>query len=346
MSWPASQFYPRFAAAERMFSLRSRWMCVGALLLTIGIAPVPAWAQAKAEKTEIAAPEPMTLLTKDGVNIHITYYKSNAGAETPVIVLLHMNEGNRFVWQNGFAERLQAEGYAVITADLRGHGESKPDAGALPAGNANQGTDKKKKGEKKTAPANSLKARDYEAMVTSDMEAIKKFIYDENQEKHLNMGKIGIVGPELGAAIAVNFAMLDWAKEPHPDGVGPARTRRGQDVQALVLISPDDFPGVGLLKTVDKLRDPALNIAFFIAVGSKMSSDKQTASKLYKQLTSFKKNEERMFLEEFNAKLRGTDMLDKKLKLEEKMLAFFDVQLKARAIPWSDRQSKLDKPRK
>jgi pimeloyl-ACP methyl ester carboxylesterase len=317
-----------------------------ALLVPAGLAaPTPKAGQpAQGPKEEPALAK--TLTTRDGGTIHITYYKSLQGKESPVVVLLHQKDGNRFVWQaktEGFAETLQKEGYAVITVDLRFHGESKA-AGATVAGNANQG-DGSKKGGKKVSGTPELKLGDYKAMIDFDMEAVKKFIYDEHQAENLNMNKMGIVGPEMGATIATLFAANDWLKEPHEDGQAGFKTPRGQDVRALVLISPQSsFHGLAIAPAINVLRDPRFKVGFLFAVGKSDSQDKgQQTKRLYDQAAAQGGKEDRIFLREYAGKLRGTDLIGKRLGLEKHMLTFFNETLVKIDAPWRDRQSKLDK---
>lgn len=328
------------------------FVCFCVSVLAAGeVQRVHAQATTAADKGEIPAPVNQALPVP-GVQLQTTYYKSTMGAEAPVVVLLHMKDGNRFVWQNGFAERLQADGYAVITVDLRGHGESRPGLqSATAGGNANQDADQKKKsGDSRPAskqPAsNDLKSADYQAMVAVDMEAVKKFIYDEHQASNLNMNKMGIVGPEMGASVAVNFALLDWLKTPHPDGRGEFRTPRGQDVRALVLISPQSsFQGLVTSKAMRALRTPNWNIAFLVGVGKNDPDDRGQAKKLFQEVSSFPKSEERMYYYEYNGAVRGTDLLGNSTPLEDHMLAFFRKHLMDAPGTWRDRRSKLESKR-
>src|SRR5438552_13874076 len=43
----------------------------------------------------VADKENKVLQTKDGLMLHVTYYKSNMEKDAPVVVLLHMKDGNR-----------------------------------------------------------------------------------------------------------------------------------------------------------------------------------------------------------------------------------------------------------
>ena len=142
-------------------------------------------------------------------DIYITYYpafaqKESIARNTPVVILLHGDKENRLVWEGekGLAPRLQREGFAVITVDLRKHGQSTNvgrASGDSPAGG-------------KSTEGTNLQSVDYGNMVDQDLEAVKKFIYEQHQAKRLNMNKIGIVAAETSAAIAVCFAANDWKR--------------------------------------------------------------------------------------------------------------------------------------
>jgi pimeloyl-ACP methyl ester carboxylesterase len=293
---------------------------------------------------EVYTSEVKTLHTRDGGPLRITYYPSVKGRESPVVVLLHMKDGNRLIWQGkgGFAERLQHEGYAVITVDLRFHGESRPGGGAAVVGNSNP--DSGKKGTGKKAASTELRPADYRAMWEIDVETVKNFIYEEHQAERLNMNKMGIVGPEMGASVAALFAASDWVKPPHEDGQPGYQTPRGQDVRALVLISPQSsFHGLVMAPAINALRDPHWDIAFLVCVGKNDPQDKGQAKKIFDQVAALPGAAKRMYKYEYAGKLRGTDLIGSKLGIEEHMVTFFEEHLKKLDSPWRDRQSKLEK---
>ena len=306
----------------------------------------------KDKKDKIFEKEDRTLPTKDGGNLHVTYYKSTMEKEAAVVVLLHMKDGNRFVWQTdpgGFAKRLQAEGFAVVTVDLRFHGENKGGAAAA-AGNANQGGAGKKKGKKNAGL--TLKLGDYEAMWQVDMKAVKAFIFEEHQAGNLNMTKMGIVGPEMGASIAVAFAVADWEEEPYDDGQPGFQTPRGQDVRALVLISPEEkYQGILMPKLLPVLKDPEKQISILICAGN--DANETQAKKIFEMVNppiagnkENRANSDRMYLKIYPAKLTGTDLLDQKLGIEDLMSGFFDKHLKSLEIQWRDRKNKRERAKK
>lgn len=286
--------------------------------------------------------------TSSGVVIHFTYFPSKEGKNAPVVMLLHMKDGNRFVWQGGFPERLQDEGFAVVAIDLRGHGESKPGgAGGAPAGgNANQPDEKKKGAPRRgTTAGPKLRPADYKAM-TEDLDAVKKFLMKEHQGMRLNIARLGIVGPEMGATIAAVFADKDWNERPYDDGPIDNRTPKGQDVKAIVLVSPQkSFEGINTVAPLHDLRNPEWNVAFLVCVGKSDPVDKGQADQIFKNLKGTK-SDQRMYFYSYPAKLRGTDLLGKGLPFEDHMMAFFLRHLKKPEIPWQDRRPKWDREKK
>ena len=285
-----------------------------------------------------ASGEKQTIRSSDGWPIVFTYYKpESAGENTPAVILLHKIKGNRLVWKS-FAKRLQTLGYAVFAVDLRKHGESKPAAGAA----VSSGKKKKKK-----SPRNvDLKKQDYERMVTRDLEALKKFILAEHQAKKLNVRKMAIIAAQESAPIAIAFAYRDWKKRPHDDHAQlQLKTPRGQDVRALVLLSPNDkVPGISSGNAISYLK--TRRIAVFIAYGAEDSLDDDQSEKMFKKFAGAKGNAQRMELHKYaRVKFRGTDMLRlrSRIKLQEQMLSFLNKHVKSPPAEWRDRRSRLSR---
>lgn len=308
--------------------------------------------------------------TADGWPLKLTYYKSSEGKEAAVVVLLHMKGESRLTWTapNGFAKQLNDKGFAVIALDLRKHGQSKPGAEDEDPKKATA-TDKAKK----SSGGSDLKPTDYVLMVR-DMDAVKKFIFEEHQKGNLNMRKTAIVAPTMSAAIAITFAAADWAKAPYDDAPNLAtKTPRGQDIQAMIFLSPETtLPQVPAHQIAGQLK--ATPMAAFVVVGGSDSQDKDQAKKLFQLLggdpakteapkkkaepkkvskdkekdtekAADKKNEERFFYGELKGvKLRGTDLLGTQLKIEGAMIGFLEDHVKSLKGPvyeWRDRQSRL-----
>jgi pimeloyl-ACP methyl ester carboxylesterase len=298
------------------------------LLLSAALAAVcavpfagPAQAQGKAARKVVDK----VLLAKDGVGIAVTYYQSTLGKDAPVVIMLHMKGSNRLVWKTkGLAPQLQKFGYAVVTVDLRKHGESA--VGGMKGGN--------------------LRAPDYAAMVAGDLEAVKDFLLEEHHAKRLNIRKSAIIAAEMSAPVAVVFAYRDWLKTPYPDAPTiAARTPRGQDIRALVLLSPSDAaPGLNAGLAYHKLGLPAFGVAVLVGYGKGDVVDRggKKARDVYKRFSSNPGAGSRMYLKDYNTKLRGTDLLTGRLKVETNIINFLDKHLKKLPDPWQDRHSRLN----
>ncbi len=321
-----------------------RWFALMNLSTTFGIARHPRGAAsrsllvlavcsvlttssvARGQAPKKATSEDKSLVAKDGVEIKITYFKSTLGQDAPVVVMLHGKGGNRLIWKS-HAEALQKFDYAVVTVDLRGHGES--------VGGSGGGTGKK-------SDSSSPKARDYAAMVAGDMEAVKKFLFEEHQKKELNMNKLGIVAADMSTPVAIAYTEFDWEKTPYDDAPTLAlRTPKGQDVQVLVLLSPESTaPGINVNKSLGAIRffgRPVLPV--LLAVGSKNKADLTAVNKMYDLLAP--KKEEHIEIHRYDTPLEGTNLLNKNLGFEKHMVDFLNKYLKDFKSEWRDRRSKL-----
>lgn len=279
--------------------------------------------------------EEKTLLTKSQLALKITYFPSEAGEDAPVAVLMHgkPGKGNRLVWKN-FAAKLQAETeFAAITVDLSGHGESgsrtaKPAAGAS----------------KKNEP---FKSAEYKLFVADDLEAVKKFIFEEHQKKKLNMSKLVLVGADFSTAVAVAFADFDWQKKRYDDApVFANQTPRGEDVRGMILLSPEDqAPGLTVMQSLTRMK--ALEMPILIGVAKKDKYDKGSAKKMYEQVAPKKfpdPEKPYIYLVEYEGALRGTDLLDQpNQKLEINMVNFLQMHVAPMPIQWRDRRSRLER---
>jgi hypothetical protein len=265
-----------------------------------------------------------TLTTADGWSIPITYYQSTLGKEASVVVLLHGEGNNQLVWKKTeLAARLHAENFAVITCDLRKHGEAK----------------NTRNGDKK------MEALDYKAMASasnaSELETIQEFLFAEHQAGRLNMAKLGILAVDNMVPVALNWAANDWTKKPHQDAPSlAAMTPRGQTVRAIAMLSPaETAPGVTSTLPLKFFRN--LNgtpVSFLFMNGDKDGSTRDMKN-MQKQVTS-PKNETVVFSESFPTNLKGADLLGRMPKADPLVVGFFKKQLQDIKVEWRDRKSK------
>jgi len=304
-------------------------VALGLFLCGMVLSTVPAASAQSTVRTEAVTAE-------DQQPIRFSYYPAlkdkGTPQEAPVAILLHGAGGSRIVWDKGsapaggkpFPEVLQNEGFAVLTVDLRKHGES-----------VTAGRDEK------------IFPDDYTKML-GDLVAVKTFLKGEHQKKLLNMGKIGIVAADMSCPVATAFAEFDWKLEPYDDApVFANRTPRGQDVRALVLLSPDSTAGRLLTtRSINYLRNPQMGIALLVVAGKKDPIDKGHTKKLYdlfKGSAKVEEGAERVYISDPDLKDRGTDLLLKAPRLVEGPIVKFLVKhVKDVIVPWRDRRSKLE----
>jgi pimeloyl-ACP methyl ester carboxylesterase len=319
---------PQIRSARRALRTASN----GALALAFaGLIAVPALAQKGTSSTT------QTLRSEgDNYPINITYYpadkeKNTSGLENaPVVILLHGEGGSRLIWDKSsapktdkgkpFAEALNSFGYAVVTVDLRKHGESIADG-----------------------QARALDNGDFYKMARGDLPAVKKFLLAEHEAKKLNLGKLAIVACDSMAPVALEFAELDWRTLPYADGPGgTAGTPRGQDVKALVLVSPVLSVGkVNATRSANFLKTRP--IAFALVAGTRDPEDKGSADKIHQIVSSIRKNQEHIEFIRPDTNARGTDLFGSQARPEPPILTFLDKNVKDLKVTWQTRKSRYDR---
>lgn len=291
-------------------------------------------AGALAQKSDEAG-KPRTLTTGDGWPIHINYYESTGGKESPVVILFPGVEGKdesrtRKVW-SGAATALHKKGFAVVTADLRKHGDSLPEVE-----------------ENLLARLTRIGAGDYMLMATQDLEAIKNFLLQEHQNEKLNIRKLGLATAGSGALVAAKFAEFDWSKKPWPDSaVMSQRTPKGQDVHALFFLSPvSTLRGINSTSTIRNVASQPIAAHVWFNPGVK--KEKISAEKFFRylELKDDSAGDVRKLNEgpdDESGKYSAEGMLQDKAAaiMEKQITEFFDKNLKQLESPWKSRKSRL-----
>jgi pimeloyl-ACP methyl ester carboxylesterase len=265
------------------------------------LAAGPALGQTRPDKKpETAAPEDLVRTTGDGLQLVMTYYpgvKNKQNVPIPV-VLFHGWKQSRADYRR-LALVLQAQGYAVLVPDLRGHGDSK----------TFKGSEKKLEVDR---PSPKLSNQ----ILNQDLRTIKEFLWKKNNEGELNIDKLCLVGAEMGASVALNFAMAD-AAEQDGNSVPSPNYKVGRFVKALVLISPTlSFAG---LPVRPALQHPYVrhDIAMWIIVGADEPKSLDAAKRIHGMVEKShpkpeegSKVEQTLFFDKVDTKLQGTKLLD------------------------------------
>jgi pimeloyl-ACP methyl ester carboxylesterase len=289
----------------------------------------------------LPAPVVRSLTTKDGVQLKVTYYPSNAGEQAVPVVLLHDYNESRAVMEPlatmlhspppELAEDLPPgpamQARAVLTVDLRGHGESKTafdDAGGAVE-----------------LDASGFKLGDFQDMVVYDLEAVRAFLLAENDAGRLNLNELCIVGTGMGANVALTYAARDWAIPPL------AARKQGQDVKALALISPRrSFNG---LVAADPLKFPPVQrqLSVYFAYGTgdaKIAKECETMVKVFEKYHPAPPREQAATQQDFfvfapATQRQGSDLLNApEFALGPRIVEFVEMRLGRIDYPFTVRK--------
>ena len=297
---------------------RSRLPWAAILGLIVGVAfAATATAQEKKPKPTI---EELTLTTGDGLDLAVLYYPSKRGKEAVPVILLHGVGGSGADYR-GLAEHLQAAGHAVLVPDLRGH-----------VGSTAFQDVKKKELDYKNMPTVMYHYMYAKGM---DVEVCKSHLIKENNKGQCNIEKLCVVGAGLGATVAMNWSLVDWSYTPLIGGI-----KRGQDVQALVLLSPSWTDKTVSVNT--PIRNPLIlnKLSLYILVG-KRGREMGDATKIHNRIKAARDGtgkEKDLYFQEVDTNRQGVELLvPENFKVAERIEQFIDTIAK-KNFPWKERK--------
>jgi pimeloyl-ACP methyl ester carboxylesterase len=298
--------------------------------------PAPPAAKAKDAPAPDKPPEPvpMQLDTKDGWKIHCLYYppmeKIRKGTETVPIILVHGWGGQGSEWSY-LATGLQTYGHATIVPDLRGHGRST--------------TRRERDGSIATVKLDDLKPQDMDALLL-DLEAVKSEFIKMNNAGEVNIEMLTMIAAQEGCVIALNWAAWDWHWP-----ITPAY-KQGQDVKALVLLSPTD--SFKRMNATAALNTPAIQrqLSLLFAVGAEDRKSLSEASRMHSRIEKLRPSLKNESIEEQRrlrdiffiaapTTLQGTKLTDASLRVNRAIVEFIQMRLLNRRdeLRWAERRS-------
>lgn len=308
-------------------------------ILFFAVAGATGTAAGQPARVKASPPIDVTITTKDGVQLRATYYPSSAGQQAVPVVMLHDFNETRAVFdplaralQNPPAPASpavpQIASRAVLAVDLRGHGGSKSARAA--------------NGSTFELQSNRFQQGDFRAMVDLDMEAVRSFLVEQNDAGKLNLNSLGLVGSGMGANVAMLWAAKDWAAPPLPV------RKQGQDVKALVLLSPRwNFNGLTLR---DPLKFPPIqqDLSILLAYGAgdkAVSKDCQDVIKILGKYHPEPPADRVEQLKDFfvyapETNLQGTKLLTSDaFGIGPKIFSFLESRLGRQTFPYSVRKN-------
>lgn len=193
-------------------------LLVSTLFLFFGSGGVLSAQGKNGEKDPRLEPRPVTLKTKDGMELRAFYFPSDKEKAATTVLLVHEWKGQASPYYK-LVLALNKAGCAVIAPDYRGHGGSKEYVNL--------------RGDKAELDPEKMSRQEVEAIVAMDLEKTKGFLKDENNEGYLNLNSLVVIGVGEGCILGNLWAMRDWSFP------SLGRVKQGQDVKGLVMISPE-----------------------------------------------------------------------------------------------------------
>ena len=206
------------------------------------------------EEDEKLKPRPVTLKTKDGIEVRSFYFPSDQGKDAIPVLIVHEWQGQASPYLQ-LVLALRDAGCAVLVPDYRGHG------GSI--------SYMDHRGREQKFDVSRMGKRDIGNIIAMDLEKAKGFLKEENNAGNLNLNALVVIGIREGCIMGSTWASRDW-RFP---SVG--RMKQGQDVKAIVMISPDkQIKGVPIDPV---LKDPnILRLPILIVGGSTNPEAKET----------------------------------------------------------------------
>ncbi len=311
----------------------SAWTFVCGVALCLGFLGV---AQAQAQPPEgmrLPPAEDVTirswLVGQNGpiVDLKATYYASTVGKEAVPVVLLHEFNGSRTDFGD-FPAQLQKAGHAVLAVDLRGHG------GSTQVNTMNR-----------PLTAEQLRTADFRRMADQDLEAVKRWLMVKHNEGALNIERLTLIGAEMGSVVAVNWAVIDWSWPVLATG------KQGQDVRALVLLSPTyNFKGYNITQALNT-APMQRQLSVQIVAGSKNTRVAGEATKMHRLLEGARPRPtnpedvvrfQSLFLDTPETDVQGTKLLDPRVQIRDRILKFIELRAVNAERPWQARRDPLN----
>jgi hypothetical protein len=303
-------------------------------------------------------PDPVSIVTADGVKLKGHYYVADKKCVATVIMLHPIGVGNSTKkdpeWKN-LAESLQKAGYSVLTFDFRGHGDSTEIVDEKTFWNARVGNSQPNMANIKVkVRGDTIDVKDYIKqgsaylpILVNDIAAARAYLERRNDKPgDCNTSSIIVVGVDQGAtlgAIWINAEGSRYKYTPHP--VNPnlpgtrAKNSEGSDIIGAVFLS--------ITPNLDKQRPVSISAIlrgpckerYMAAAFISGNEDAKFAQTLVKNLT-VPKNKKYDFIaaNERDTKLTGMKLLTKGLKTEIDITEYLGTVVEDRKAEWSERE--------
>jgi pimeloyl-ACP methyl ester carboxylesterase len=175
------------------------------------------------------------------------------------------------------------------------------------------------------------------------MEEVRRFLVTKNDEGALNLNKLCLVGSGMGANVAANWAVKDWQMPPLAIG------KQGQDVKALVMISPRwSFLGLSMRGPM-RLR-PLKRQAWMLIYGAEEPKVVADIRRIEKQLKAFHPETDSggarrpsdFVVLAVPSKLQGDSLVTTLGEtVNDQIVDFLIENVASKSLPWTARRARL-----
>jgi hypothetical protein len=317
-------------------------LVVFGVLIGWALAALPAPAPAQEVKSE-----KVTFKTADGVKLHGSFYPT-AKRNTPTVLMLHAlgKDSRNAEWQE-LAEALAKKGYAVLTFDFRGHGNSTEvdpqDFWLSPSNAVNRSM---VRGFNQGKPKTLIEYKDFKSSpgyfpyLVNDIAAAKGFLDKKNDEGQCNTHSLVLVGADTGASLGGLWLRSEWLRHG-VQGFQANKNPEGKDVIAAVWLSPSPYVGSQTVDYRSLLGLPGLKATPMVfAYGDGDQSAKNVSKTSEPFFKGDKKSPSYKYTAAFEVKgakkLRGSDLLKSSLGLTERLVEYIEQTAESRTENWSE----------
>jgi alpha-beta hydrolase superfamily lysophospholipase len=305
-------------------------------------------------QTQGDMPEKVKFTSVDGVELHGTFYGSSKNDSAPAVLIVHaIGDSSRRKEYDNLARTLQGSGYAVLTFDLRGHGQSK-------SVDKDEFWSQKYKNYTFVAGASarkeSIEFRDIDkrfySVFVNDLAAAKAFLDRKNDAKKCNSSSMIVIGADSGATLGAIWINSEWARyklippaagfgQPQPDLKNP----EGKNVICGIWLSitPDlgtrKVPLASVLFTAAKEK----KVPMVFLYNSDFSIDKSTAVTLVKGIKGKDKTNFELTAAspvKAGGKLTGRELLNPALETDKAIAAYLPKVIEDKGNEWQEQEAR------
>jgi alpha-beta hydrolase superfamily lysophospholipase len=234
----------------------SKMQRLGQGRLTWGVLASLAWFGMQ-QPSAAADKERVKFDTWDQVEIHGTFYPGSKGNKSPCALLLHpIGANSQMQGWDELASSLQKEGFAVLTFDFRGHGDSTNVGQLFWRDRDNQQLKSFRPGKLKEQISYKDFATFSYGSLVNDIAAAKRFLDKKNDSSECNSANVVVIGAESGATLGAMWIWHEWHR------------RRVSAVLPMVTQSPNQTEGQDICCAVWLSINPELTKGYRVSADS------------------------------------------------------------------------------